>query len=40
MVDTIVKRVILSVDLASLLPDLVIMVIVYLEMMSLNWRWL
>ena len=40
MADPAVKRVGLPTDLASLLPDLVIMVIIDLVMMSLNWRWI
>ena len=36
MADLTVRRVILSVDLASLLPDLVMMAIIDLEMMSSN----
>ena len=38
MVDLTVRRVIFLMNLASLLLDLVMMEIVYLEMMSLNWE--
>ena len=38
MVDPTIRGVGLLVDLASLILDLVIMVIIDLEMMSLNWK--